>query len=378
MDGTTPISVTPASVPLDAPRHFALPTRRTLIGSGVAIAAALLGVAWIVMPASSESTDDAYIEADTVNVAPKVRGLVAEMLVKENQAVHAGDPLLRIDAEEFDARVKNAKANLADSEAGVAAAYAALQSLEAEKRLAAANVVAASTAIRSAQAQSEHATSDRIRFDSLVESGAVAKRDADIYRTAAITAEQDAQRFAALLDVSHQAESVVVAKKATIEANLLKAQAGVERARSQLELAKQDQRHALIVAPINGVVGNRQVQPGDYVQPGTHLLTLVPLQDLYVTANFKETQTTRMVSGQLVTVRADALPGHVLTGTVESIAPGSGSQFALLPFEPGTGNFTKIVQRLGVRVHLDPNQEGLDRLRPGMSVTARVALKDRS
>ena len=161
-----------------------------------------------------------------------------------------------------------------------------------------------------------------------------------------------------------------------MEATLAKAQANVARAGAALDLALQDQRHALIVAPIDGVVGNRQAQPGDYVQPGTRLLTLVPLKAVYVTANFKETQTVRMQPGQRATISVDALTGDDLSGTVESFAPGSGSTFSLLPFEPGTGNFTKIVQRVPVRIRFDPNQPGVARLRPGLSVTARVALKD--
>jgi membrane fusion protein (multidrug efflux system) len=130
----------------------------------------------------------------------------------------------------------------------------------------------------------------------------------------------------------------------------------------------------VIRAPIDGVVGDRQVEPGDYVQPGTRLLTLVPIRSLYVTANFKETQVSRMLVGQAATIKVDALPGRKLKGEVESFAPGSGSQFSLLPFEPGTGNFTKIVQRIPVRISLDPGQPGLDRLRPGLSSTVTVRL----
>jgi membrane fusion protein, multidrug efflux system len=124
------------------------------------------------------------------------------------------------------------------------------------------------------------------------------------------------------------------------------------------------------------VVGNRLVRVGDYVQPGTRLLELVPLQSLYVTANFKETQTGRMRVGQPVTIEADALPGERLRGTVDSFAPGSGSSFSLLPFEPGTGNFTKIVQRVAVRIRFDPNQLAVQNLRPGLSVTAKVRLRE--
>jgi membrane fusion protein, multidrug efflux system len=347
---------------------------RTWIVSGIAIIVALAGTGFILAPASSESTDDAYIAADATTVAPKVRGLVAEILVRDNQKVHAGDPLVKIDAEEFDARVATAEADLADAEAGVAAARAALVSLDAEERLAGANIAAARTAIKSSDAQAERAVADSRRYAALVASGAVARRDADSFRAGAVTAEQDAAHSVAMLDVAKDSLSVTMAKRATLLATMQKADANIRRARSAVDLARQDQRHTLVLAPIDGVVGNRQVQQGDYVQPGTRLLTLVPAHALYVTANFKETQTGRMHPGQHATVRVDAISSTLLTGIVESLAPGSGSQFALLPFEPGTGNFTKIVQRVPVRIRFDVPPTELDALRPGLSVTAKVAL----
>jgi membrane fusion protein, multidrug efflux system len=347
---------------------------RTWLMSGIAAIAALAGTLTILAPASSESTDDAYIAADTTTVAPKVRGLVAEILVRDNQQVHAGDPLVKIDAEEFDVKVATAQAGLAVAEAGVATARAALISLDAEERLADANISAAQTAIRSSDAQAERATADSRRYAALVSSGAVARGDADSFRAGAVTAEQDAAHAVAMLNVAKDSLGVTIARRATLLASLQKASADVERARSAVDLALQDQRHALILAPIDGVVGNRQVQQGDYVQPGSRLLTLVPLNAFYVTANFKETQTGRMHPGQHATVRVDAISSKTLTGVVESLAPGSGSQFALLPFEPGTGNFTKIVQRVPVRIRFDASKTELGAMRPGLSVTAKVAL----
>ena len=146
------------------------------------------------------------------------------------------------------------------------------------------------------------------------------------------------------------------------------------RALAALDLAKQDVGHAIIRAPIDGVVGDRQVQEGDYLSPGTRLMTVAPMNALYVTANFKETQVARMLVGQPARIEVDALGGKVLKGHVDSFAPGTGSQFSLLPFEPGTGNFTKIVQRVPVRISLDPGQPGLERLRPGLSSTVTVHL----
>jgi membrane fusion protein (multidrug efflux system) len=347
---------------------------RGLIALSLALLLSGGGTAWILAPSTNESTDDAYVGVDATTIAPKVRGLVAEVLVHDNQSVHIDDPLVRIDAEEFDARVAGARADLAVAEAGVAAGRAALVSLDAEQRLAAANVIAAETAIKSSTAQSDRASADARRYDALVASGAVALRDADAFRAGAITAAQDAAHATAMLEVAGDASRVTAARRPGLEAALMKATATVDRARSALDLALQDQGHTLIRAPIDGVVGNRQVQQGDYVQPGTRLLTLVPIQALYVTANFKETQTGRMRPGQRAIVRVDAVSDRAFTGVIESLAPGSSSQFALLPFEPGTGNFTKIVQRVPVRIHFDEGQSALAALRPGLSVTAKVML----
>jgi membrane fusion protein (multidrug efflux system) len=344
---------------------------RTLIVSVAALAAAIGGGAWITAAPTVQSTDDAYIAADATAVAPKVRGLVADVLVRDNQAVKAGDPLVRIDSEEFDARVASAQADLADADADVASARAALVSLDAEQSLASANITASRTAIRASAAEADRAEADKSRYDRLLASGAVSRRDVDTYRAAAIVAEQASARAGAMLTVTQREAGVTSAKRASLNAALEKAEAQRLRAAAVLDLTRQDQRHTLIRAAVDGTVGNRQVRVGDYVQPGTRLLSLVPLHALYVTANFKETQVREMTVGQPATVAVDALGGK-LAGHVESFAPGSGSTFAMLPFEPGTGNFTKIVQRVPVRIRFDPGQAGLDRLRPGLSVTAKV------
>ena len=347
-------------------------SKRTLFSVGAAVVIAAGGASYIAMPAASESTDAAYVQADSSVVAPKVRGLVAEVLVAHNQTVRRGDPLVKIDPEEFDARVASASADLQNAEAAVQAARAALTSLGAEEQLAASNVRAAQTSILSADAQSDRAQADRRRYEALLASGAVARRDVEAFKAAAITAQSDADHSRVLLDVSRNQAAVTEAKRASLLANQAEAQAAVARAQAALALARQDQEHAVVRAPVDGVVGDRQVEPGDYVQPGTRLLALVPMNALYVTANFKETQVSHMTVGQRATIKVDALPGKALTGEVESFAPGSGSQFSLLPFEPGTGNFTKIVQRVPVRIRIDPGQGGLDRLRPGLSTTVKV------
>ena len=349
--------------------------RKAVLSVGAALIAAVAGAWYIASPKAGVTTDNAYIQADSSVVAPKVRGLVADVLVQHNQRVKRGDALVRIDPEEFDARVESAQAAVEDAHARQQSARAALVSLDAEEKLAASNTRAAQATIEAADAQRDRAIADHRRYDSLAGTGAVARFDADRYRATALSAIADAQKTRAQLDVSRNQESVTHAKRLTIEANLAQADAAVSSAQAALDLAQQDQKNAVIRSPIDGVVGDRQVEPGDYVQPGTRLLTVVPIGELYVIANFKETQTDRMVPGQLATIEVDALPGEKLQGSVESFAPGSGSQFSLLPFEPGTGNFTKIVQRVPVRIRFAQNQPALAALRPGLSSVVTVQLK---
>ncbi len=356
---------------------IAFVSKRSILSVGGAIILAGLGAVYIAVPRSSVSTDDAYLKTDNTTVAPKVRGLVAEVLVQENQIVKAGDPLVRINSEEFDARVASASADLLSANASVDAAKGTLASLNAEERLAGANVRAAETLIRSADAQSGKAVADQGRYDRLSLTGTASQRDAEQYRAAAISARSETERSRAALDVAQNQLAMTHAKRPILLAQLAQAEAAVARAKAASDLARQDQEHTVVRAPLGGVVGNRQAHPGDYVQPGSRLMTLVPLQSVYAVGNFKETQTDRMAVGQAALVEVDALPGVVLKGEVESFAPGSGSEFALLPFEPGTGNFTKIVQRVPVRIHLKPGQPDLGRLRPGLSATVTVMLNQK-
>lgn len=368
-------AITPDAAPAATKRSDLPFSKRTLLMVGIAVVAIAGGAALILMPRNTVSTEAAYVQADSSSVAPRVRGLIAEVLVAHNQTVRKGDPLVRIDAEEFDARVAGAEADLQDAEAALLAARAALTSLSADEALAAANVRSARTSIASADAQNVRAQADRTRFEDLLASGTVARRDAEERRAAAVSAQSDADKTRAELDVSRNQATVVSARREVLTANVASAEASVGRARAALDLALQDQANAIVRAPIDGVVGDRQAEPGDYVQAGTRLMTIVPATGLYVTANFKETQTGRMRAGQAADIEIDALPGVRLHGVVDSFAPGSGSSFALLPFEPGTGNFTKVVQRVPVRIRLDPGQADAARLRAGLSTTVKVDLR---
>lgn len=349
---------------------------RTAIVVSIAILAAVAGAVYIILPKNDVSTDAAYLEADSSTVSPRIRGLVAEVLVKHNEAVKAGQALVRIDPEEFDAREAAAAANLLTAQASVLAAKAAFGELDAQERLADSGIAAARASVAAGEAQSEQAASDRARFEALANAGAASKRDADQFRASAISAASETERLRAQLGVSQSQAAATRAKRQTLSANLAQAEAQAASAQAALDLARQDKSHSTITSPIDGVVGDRQAEPGDFVQPGTRLMTIVPLDALYVTANFKETQVSRMTAGQSASITVDALPGVTFKGKVESFAPGSGSQFSLLPFEPGTGNFTKVVQRVPVRIRLEPGQAGLERLRPGLSTTVTVNLQE--
>jgi len=349
-------------------------SRRPLIVVATALAVLAAGGYLIVAPKSRTSTDDAYLKADSTVLAPKVRGRVAQVLVRDNQRVTTGTPVLRIDGEEFDARVRAAEADLQTTRANEQAARASLASLDAEQRLADAKVAAAETSISAATAQRDRAQADQNRYDRLAESGAVSHHDVDLYRANSISAQSELEGSRAALKVNLDQAALTRTHRASLLAGVAQASAAVQHAQAILDLARQDQANAVLRAPIDGVVGNLQAHPGDYVEPGSRLMTLVPLQSLYVLANFKETQTGRMTVGAPAQVEVDALPDVTLRGEVESFAPGSGSEFALLPFEPGNGNFTKIVQRVPVRIRLDPSQPQLARLRPGLSATVVVRL----
>ena len=351
------------------------PSRRVLIVVGVAAVLAIGGVMWLQAPPAAVSTDNAYLKSDRTAIAPRVKGLVAQVLVADNQKVQAGEALVRLDPEEYAARVAGAEGDLALAKAQVASAAAALDRLGAEQTLAGASVRQAETDIVATDAQSARAAADWKRYETLMKDGTVSRREAEQVRADAASAQAAADKSRAALVVSQDQASVTTHRRGELAAALQAALAQQAKAQAALDLAHQDEGHAVIRAPMAGVVGDRAANPGDYVQPGTRLFTLTPLDAVYVTANFKETQTARMLQGQAATVEVDALPGVKLKAHVQSFAPGTGSESALLPFEPGTGNFTKIVQRVPVRLALDAGQPDVAKLRPGLSAKVTVTLR---
>jgi membrane fusion protein (multidrug efflux system) len=307
------------------------------------------------------TTDDAYVGARNATLSPKVAGHVSEIAFDDNAQVKTGDMLLRVDDGDYVLAVQTAKDHIAVQEATVS-------------RLGK-QVVAQQAAVDQANAQLASAKAGATRTDLEL------KRQQDL-ATRQINSRQQLEQAQANFD---QAVAQVQAAQAGIESALanvdvLKAQQGeAERTLKQLQTAlakaERDLSFTIIRAPFDGVIGNRAVQVGDYVQPTQRLASLVPLQAVYIDANFKETQVSQLQPGQPVSITVDALPGRTLDGRVESFAPASGSVFSLLPPDNATGNFTKIVQRLPVRIVVPTSVAEQSVLRPGMSVIVKVNTK---
>jgi membrane fusion protein, multidrug efflux system len=324
----------------------------------VALAAGWYAYDWWMVGRFIETTDDAFVGGDVTVIAPKVSGLIAAVAVADNQAVHAGDLLVKLDDRDY-------RAALAKARARVDGAAARLANLDATRRLQQAFIAQARADIDAAQAEIVRTGYDSARYRQLA-AGAAASQQA-LQKTEADHAQALAagQRAAAALDAAMRQLDVIDTQKQ--EAEAAHAEAIAERDAAALDLDYTELR-----APIDGVIGNRSARPGEFAATGVHLISLVPSRGLWVDANFKESQLAGMRPGEKVQIRADVLPGQVFEGRVESLAPATGAQFSVLPAENATGNFTKIVQRVPVRIALSGDAANLGRLRPGLSVIASV------
>lgn len=344
-------------------------TRRPGFKHFVLIVVAALGVAtlitaghhWWTVGRFNETTDDAYVGGDVTVIAPKVAGFISKLNVGDNQTVHAGDLLLKLDDRDY-------LAALARADAVVEMGKSALTNLDATRRLQEAVVSQAEAAIAAADAEIVRTHDDQVRFEGLLKSKAVSvqesqRADAD-YKEALAAGEKSR---AGLIAAQRQLEVVDTQK--------LQAQAALQQAVAERELAQLNVNYTELRAPIDGVVGNRSAQVGGYATVGSQLISLVPARGLWIDANFKESQLARIRPGSPATVKIDSIPGKGFPGHVISVAPATGAQFSILPPENATGNFTKIVQRVTVRIVLDDESTALGQLRPGLSVVARVNTK---
>jgi membrane fusion protein (multidrug efflux system) len=329
-----------------------------LIAAAVLVAGALWYIRYREHGRFIQSTDDAQIQADAVTVSPRVNGYVEQVLVRDNQDVHAGDPLVRIDPRDYRAQAAQAQAQIAQARAAQDNARAAIGEQEAA-------IAQARAQLAAAQTTAAHDAAEVQRYVPLAASGAETRQQlAQLRATAARSADQVRAQAAAL--------AMQQRRVGTFEAQIRQGAAQAEGARAQLASASVDVNATVLKAAIDGRIGDKTVTPGQYVQAGTRLMSVVPVDRLYVVANFKETQLALMRPGQPATIKVDALDGTELRGRVESVSPGTGAQFSLIPPSNATGNFTKIVQRVPVRVSLEATPEARRLLLPGLSVTVEV------
>lgn len=310
-----------------------------------------------------QSTDDAFLQSDLTPIASKVAGYVKDIPVQDFERVHAGEVLADIVDDDY-------RAAVAQINAGIASASAQVAALKAQRQLQDANIRAAKATAAVTEANIEQNARDSARQERLLKSGSSSTEAAEkLQTTRAQLAAQLEQNRAQISAATHQMD-VLAAQTAQAEAAVNAQQAALQAAELNLTYTK-------IVAPQDGVIGQRQVKPGQYVGVGGQITTLTPLPHVWVIANFKETQLTHMRVGQSADISVDSFPGRKLRGHVIAFSPGAGSQFALLPPDNATGNFTKVVQRIAVKIAVDDADGLTDALRPGMSVIARIDTRSR-
>jgi len=356
--GTTRVVHIPDDI---ASRSQGVWRRRLLLafaGAAFVSAAAWFGWYWWTTGGFVQWTDDAYIGAEVTPLSSRVAGFIERVAVVDNQSAKAGDLLVKIDDRDY-------RAQLAHAEASVAVRQATLANLDAKRHLQEAVIEEASADIAATTAELARAKSDVDRYRTLSDNRIASvqrfqQADADYEK-----AQAAARKARAVLDAAERELSVIDAEKQ-------QSQAALHQAAADRDLARLNLDYTEIRAPIDGVVGNRSARAGAYATIGSQLLAIVPLSALWVDANFKESQLARLREGQPAEVIADALPGVRFHGRVASLAPATGAQFSIIPPENATGNFTKIVQRVPVRIRLDDHAAEFGRLRPGLSVVVRV------
>jgi membrane fusion protein, multidrug efflux system len=331
-----------------------------IVAGAVALLAAAgwYGHYWWTVGQFLVSTDDAYLQADNVIISPKVSGYIAEVPVQDNQPVRAGDVLARIDDRDYRTALAVAQANVDAEKANINN----LMQQIAQQQLV---ITQAHATVIADEAVLTFAKQDYDRYATLSRTGAGTIQNAQ-RATSGIREKQ------ATLDRDVIAVGVAQKQIDVLNSQISKAKATLALQEASLRQAQLNLSYTMITAPISGTVGARTLRVGQYVQAGTQLMAVVPLQAVYVTANYKETQLTDVQAGQSVTVEVDTFPGAMVHGVVDSVAPASGQEFALLPPDNATGNFTKIVQRVPVKIAIDPKDPLIGRLRPGMSVEPTI------
>ena len=376
MTNTTPSR----SAHADASGSLIRKTRRPAVIGAIALcllAAGGAGIRWWTAGRFMVSTDNAYVRADIATISPRVTGYIVNVGVRDNQRVAKGDVLATLDDRDYRMRVARAEGAVAAAKAALDAQYAAIANLDAQGERQR-SVIAATTAdVQARQADHRQATLEYRRERALEHQQASDARHLEAADASATRTEAAVQAARATAEASRAYAKVLATERQRSAAALDEARGALLQAEAGLALANLDLEHTVIRAPMGGTIGQRAARVGAYVGPGSPLMAIVP-NEVYVIANYKEVQLEGVAPGQRVEVEVDALGGGVLKGRIESFAPASGAQFALLPPDNATGNFTKIVQRIPVRIAVDAAQPKLSNLRPGMSVVASINTRPES
>jgi membrane fusion protein (multidrug efflux system) len=321
-------------------------------------AAALYGNYYWTTGSFLVSTDDAYVQAHSVLISPKVSGYISETPVDDNNTVKSGQVLARIDPRDYRTALDQARAS-------VRVAQASMDTLNQQIALQTLTVQQVRQLVVSDQAALTFSQENLQRYADLEKTGAGTVQSAQ-------QAQADIREKAAALQRDTSGVEAAVKQTLVLQAQLAQADATLAQQQAMQHQAELNLSYTTVTAPVEGTVGVRTLRVGEYVQTGTQLMAVAPLQAVYIVANYKETQLTDVQAGQAVTIDIDTFPGAVVHGHVDSLAPASGQEFALLPPDNATGNFTKIVQRIPVKIEIDRNEPLLGRLRPGMSVEPTI------
>lgn len=358
-----PEAATPAEANDDSAKPKSALRKRIIVGVGAvaALAGIYFGYHYMVIGRYQVTTDDAYVRANNTTMGAKIAGHISKVMVGDNTRVGAGNVVFMIDDGDYRLAVESARARVATQEATIEriGRQAAAQGSAVEQ--AQAQLVSAEAAIKRAEA-------DFARQESLSTKGFASKATFDVSQAGRDQAQAAVQGAKAALDAAQTQVDVINAQKAEAEGQL-------QELRAALAKAVRDLSFTVVRAPVDGIFSNRIVSAGDYVQPGQRLANVVPIDDVYIDANYKETQLGRLKPGQPVSITVDAVSGRTIKGVVDSLAPASGSVFTLLPPDNATGNFTKVVQRVPVRIRVPFSVARENLLRPGMSVVTTVNTK---
>lgn len=316
---------------------------------------------WLVERQNYESTDNAYLKTNQVLITPQVEGTITQLLMSDNQAVKQGELLAVIDDRDYQAK-------LAEADAKVAEELAHIQRLRADKNTQQSHIASAGASVSAVEAKRQQINQDLQRFNALVARGSAPRQSLD-------KLQAESKQAAAELIGSQAAVSAQQKQMSSFDGGIAEAEARVKQAQAQVTLAKIDLEHTKIIAPFDGVIAHRGVQIGSQVRAGMTLAYLLEARKIWAEANFKETQLQNMKVGQPVDIHVDAYPDLKFTGIVDSFSPASGSEFSILPPENATGNFTKIVRRVPIKIVFDANTDTA-LLKSGLSVTVKVRVKN--